>query len=149
MEDIKDEYLIKAKGYSKDEDTGAWTGPNGEPLNKEDLRKAREGVDIYTAIDAHNSGEYNTEQNYKDEVQTVLDTAQQISTKNNFNDTSSGKIEEALLRLKAGTADDEFFKTLTNEEKAALQVTGTQSVLYSDGTTKSSTLVNGVESGYS
>lgn len=131
--DVKKEYAKQALGYKQDEKTGAWYTSDQRPVSDSDMKIVLSGIDVHDAMAAWNSGEYSTAKNYNEKIKPTLDKAKNLVSKNKLDSSSESYITEALLRLQAGTFDDEFAKKLTNEEKAILNKNregGSQTTFY-------------------
>lgn len=143
QKNLREQYLLNTQNYSKQGET--WF-KNGNIISKEDLTDALKAVDIKDAIKAANSGEYNTEENYKNRVQPILDKSQEIASSRKLDSSASSYITEALLRLNSGEASDDFFKKLTNEEKQALNTErGTKTYKSEDGKTTTNQTIQGID----
>lgn len=145
ISEVKGEYLKKTQGYT--EKDGTWYDSSGNPLSKDKVKEAMSDVDMYNAVLAHNSGEYNTEDNYSKYIEPILQQGQKLASDKGLSGSSQSYITEALLGLNAGTATEETFKMLTDEEKKAIAglSRGQQVTMYSDGTQETTDLLGGME----
>ena len=116
---LREEYAQKSLGYSKT--NGVWYDPEGNPITNKKMDKVLKSFDIYDAVLAHNSGEYQTQENYENIILPTLQKAKDLAISKNLKSSSESYITEALLRLQAGTFDKDFANLLTNEEKSILQ----------------------------
>lgn len=133
VDKLKDEYLQHVYGWSYDEKDEIWS-KDGVAYSKDskEWQDKRNELDITKVIKAHNSGSVFTRSNYEKEVDDVIDKGVSLASKKGLSGTSSDYVTEALLRLKAGTADKEFFDLLTKEEKDALHYVNKEEIYADD-----------------
>ena len=144
-QEVKEEYAKNALGYTENGNE-TWTSPEGKILDRDEMQDVIDSIDTETARLAYNSGEYYVKDAYKNFIQPTIERAAVLATEKNLDSTSQSYIEEALLRLQAGTMTDEFAATLTDEEKRALFSQRGQTItLYEDGSQETADTIQGVE----
>ena len=108
--ELKEMYAKNVLGYTQDKD-GNWKDSSGKKVKEKEIRE----IDLDTARDAYNTGEYASEEATQD-ITKILSQSKETSANNKFGSDSQDYIGEAVLAYMTGDTSYDFSQ-LTDEER--------------------------------